>query len=110
MTSDRVTETEPVEGGSRKQSVFRIAEPVRAAHGADSATVLDILHGKLFCLNSVGSRVIELLKQRYSEAEMADQLAREFSIDQRIIEADQREFLLTLERHGLVFRCKDPLA
>ena len=42
--------------------MFRLSEQVRSTHNQDGAVVLDILHGQMFRLNLVGSRMLELLK------------------------------------------------
>lgn len=110
MISKHTVDIEVTEAGPEKRDSFRVPEHVRTAHGADGATVLDVLRGQMFHLNFAASRILELLKQGLAEAEIADQLARDFAIDPSEIERDLREFLLTLEGNRLVSRCGDPLA
>ena len=81
---------------------MRVAENVRSTHSQDGGIVLDILHGQMFRLNFVGSRILELLKQGCAEPAVAEQLAREFGIDRATAEADVREFVATLEKHHLL--------
>ncbi len=81
---------------------MRVAENVRSTYSQDGGIVLDILHGQMFRLNFVGSRILELLKQGSSESEIAEQLAREFGIDRTTAETDVREFVETLEKHHLL--------
>jgi len=80
----------------------RVAEYVRSTHSKDGGTVLDILHGQMFRLNFVGSKILELLEQGSAELEIAEQLAREFGIDRARAEMDVREFVETLEKHDLL--------
>jgi Coenzyme PQQ synthesis protein D (PqqD) len=82
--------------------IVRVAENVRSTHSQDGGVVLDILHGQMFRLNFVGSKILELLKQGCAEAEIAERLAREFGIDRATAEADVREFVETLEKHHLL--------
>jgi hypothetical protein len=82
--------------------MFRLSEQVRSMHGQDGAVVLDILHGQMFRLNLVGSRILELLKQSYTEAEIAEQISREFGVGREVVAVDLREFLAHLERHHLL--------
>jgi PqqD family protein of HPr-rel-A system len=82
--------------------IVRVAENVRSTHSQDGGIVLDILHGQMFRLNFVGSRILELLKQGSAEPEIAEQLAREFGIDRAAAEADVRQFVETLEKHHLL--------
>lgn len=102
MNSDRATDLAPAKPGRQNQNMFRVPEHVRTTHGADGATVLDILHGQIFRLNFVGSRILELLKQGSAEPEIAEQLAREFGIERVAAEADVGEFVETLEKHHLL--------
>lgn len=65
---------------------------------------MDILHGQMFRLNVVGSRMLELLKLDRTESQIADELSREFGATREIVAADLREFLAHLERHHLLER------
>lgn len=103
--SDRANEVVSPEQGRPEWNVFRVRENVRTAHGPDGATALDILHGQMFRLNPVGSRILEFLKQGSTEAEIAKQLAHEFGVEPATAEADVHEFIEVLEkRHGLIER------
>jgi hypothetical protein len=82
----------------------KLSAQVRSTHGQDGAVVLDILHGRMYRLNFVGSRMLELLKQDRTESQIVDELSREFGADREIVEADLREFLAHLARHHLVER------
>jgi hypothetical protein len=84
--------------------VVRVAENVRSTHSQDGGIVLDILHGQMFRLNFVGSRILELLQQSCAEPEIAEQLSHEFGIQQATAEADVREFVETIEKHHLLTR------
>lgn len=56
----------------------------------------------MFRLNLVGSRMFELLKLGYPESRIAEEISREFRADRETVEADVREFLSHLAKHGLV--------
>jgi len=106
MNSDRAEGRAPAE-----PELLKVPEHVRTTHGADGATVLDIVHGQMFRLNFVGSMILELSKQGIGQPEIAEQLAREFRIERIAAEADVREFVETLERHHLlVARDSDSLS
>ena len=81
---------------------MRVAENVRSTHSNDGGIVLDILHGQMFRLNFVGSKILALLEQGSAEPEIAEQLAREFGIERAAAEADVREFVEILEKHHLL--------
>jgi hypothetical protein len=82
--------------------MFRLSEQVRSTHNGDGAVVLDIRHGRMFCLNLVGSRMLELLKQGHTEKEIAETISQEFHVGREIIVSDLHEFLVHLEKHHLV--------
>jgi hypothetical protein len=84
--------------------VLKLDEEVRSTHNQDGAVVLDIRHGQMFRLNLVGSRMLELLKQGRSEAQIAQEVSREFGAPREIIESDLAEFLGHLEKHRLLTR------
>jgi hypothetical protein len=80
----------------------QVSQHIRSTHSDDGDIVLDILHGQMFRLNFVGSRILELLRKGSPEPEIAKQLAREFGVEQATAEADVREFVATLEKHHLL--------
>ena len=81
---------------------MKLSEHVRSTHSQDGAVVLDILHGQMFRLNVVGSRMLELLKQGMTEAQIADAISRDSGAPLEIVATDLREFLNHLERNHLL--------
>jgi hypothetical protein len=81
---------------------MKMSEHVRSTHSQDGAVVLDILHGQMFRLNVVGSRMLELLNEGHTEREIAEQLSQEFGVGREIVAADLQEFLAHLEKHHLL--------
>ena len=47
--------------------MFRISEEVRSAQTQDESILLNVHHGQMFCLNLVGSKILELLARGYDE-------------------------------------------
>jgi Coenzyme PQQ synthesis protein D (PqqD) len=82
--------------------MFRLREQVRSTHNQDGAVVLDILHGQMFRMNMVGSRMLELLKQGHNETEIAEQVSQEFSVGREVVASDLCEFLAHLEKNHLL--------
>ncbi len=82
--------------------MYRVLENVRSTHSADGAVVLDIRQGQLFSLNVVGSRMLELMKDRLSEAAIVNQIAREFSVTAEIVEDDFQHFIRELKQLQLL--------
>jgi hypothetical protein len=82
--------------------MVQVSEHVRKTHSPDGGIVLDILHGQMFRLNFVGSKILELLEQQVTPALIAQEIAVTFGISAEIAERDVREFLETLEKHHLI--------
>jgi len=80
----------------------KLSAQVRSAHNQDGAVVLDILHGEMFRLNFVGSRMLELLKQGRTEIQVTEELSDEFRVARETVAADLQEFLAHLEKHHLL--------
>lgn len=82
--------------------MLKIPDGIRSTHNLDGGTVLDIRHGQMFRLNPVGSRILDLLARGHDEPRISEEISREFGVTLGIIEADVREFILTLQKHRLL--------
>jgi hypothetical protein len=81
---------------------LKLSAQVRSTHNQDGAVVLDIRQGQMFRLNLVGSRMLELLKQGCSEAQIAAEIGAQFAVSPETVAADLNEFLSYLEKHRLL--------
>jgi len=81
---------------------MKLSEHVRSTHSQDGAIVLDILHGRMFQLNLVGSRMLELLTQGMTEAQIADAISGDSGAPREVVATDLKEFLNHLERNHLL--------
>jgi hypothetical protein len=81
---------------------MKLSEHVRSTHNQHGAVVLEILHGQMFRLNLVGSRMLELLKQGHTEPQIVDAISSDTGAPREIVETDLREFLAHLEKHHLL--------
>jgi len=82
--------------------MFRVSEYVRKTSSEDGGIVLDVKHGRMFGLNIVGSRILELLEQQLTPTQIAQEIAAIFGVTADIADRDVREFLETLEKHQLI--------
>lgn len=64
--------------------------------------MLDIHHGQMFCLNVVGSKIIELLERGLDEAQIAEQVSSAFAADIDTVRADVRDFIDVLNKHHIL--------
>lgn len=81
---------------------MKLSAQLRATHNQDGAVVLDILHGRMFQLNLVGSRMLEFLRQGASESQIVEEISRLFRVPQETVATDFREFVAHLETHHLL--------
>jgi hypothetical protein len=91
-----------IETVRKRRFRMKLSEHVRSTHSQDGSVVLDILHGQMFRLNFVGSRMLELLKQGRTETQIADELSQEFGTARETIADDLQEFLAHLQKHHLL--------
>jgi Coenzyme PQQ synthesis protein D (PqqD) len=85
-----------------EDAMFRVSEYLRKTSSEDGGIVLDVKHGRMFGLNIVGSRILELLEQQHTPAQIAQEIAVTFGVTTDIADRDVREFLETLEKHHLI--------
>ena len=82
--------------------MVRVSEHVRKTHSPDGGIVLDVMHGRMFGLNLVGSKILELLERQTTPTLIAQEIAQTFGVSAEIAERDVREFVETLEKHHLI--------
>jgi len=82
--------------------MHKVSDGVRSTHSSKGGVVLDIRHGRIFNLNLVGSRILELLKSGHSESAIAGSIECEFGIGLATAQTDVREFLQVLMQHDLI--------
>jgi Coenzyme PQQ synthesis protein D (PqqD) len=76
--------------------MIKILEHIRSNQNEDGSVVLDVCRGKMYSLNPVASRILELLSQGLDEAQIKSEISRQFSVAMDIIDKDVDEFLLKL--------------
>jgi len=82
--------------------MYRVAEDIRSTHSQDGAIVLDIRHGKMFNLNFVGSRILELIKTGATELAIVDEISQKFGVTRDVAENDVRQFIESMKQHHLL--------
>ena len=82
--------------------MYEVSAGVRSTRNEDGGIVLDIDHGQMFRLNPVGALILQLLGNGCAEAEIAQEIARQYNTSEETVLADIREFLQSLEEHKLV--------
>ena len=85
-----------------QDQIMKISEHIRSNRNEDGSVVLDVLRGKMYGLNPVASRILELLGQGLDETQVKAELSRQFSVDVDTIDKDVDEFLLKLAALGVL--------
>jgi len=84
------------------QPMFRISNDVHSTQTQDGSILLDVHHGEMFCLNLVGSKILELLQCEYDETRIAEEISKSYGVAKDIASRDVREFLDALYRHHIL--------
>ena len=82
----------------RQQEVLKALEAGEDVD--DSGTVILLLSGMMHQLNLVGGMIWQQCDGLKGSAEIAEELAREFSVDKEEVEADVEEFVADLVERG----------
>lgn len=81
---------------------FRPSPAVRASISDDGLVLLDLAGGLVLSSNVIGGRIWELIGQRRTPAEIARQLAVEYSVSNERTDADVTVFIAALLARGIV--------
>ncbi len=81
---------------------IRISENLRVTRSPDGGVILDVKVGRMFRVNLVGSKIIELLEQRHSPDGIARDIASTFTISEEVARRDVREFIEILQTFNLI--------
>ena len=80
----------------------RISDAIRHTQTKDGGIVLDILHGEIFCLNSIGSSILKLLDEGCDEAHIANEISHAYGVSIETARTDVDEFIEALKQHHIL--------
>ena len=83
-------------------TTFRVAERQLSSGLGSDTIVLDANKGFYWSLNSVGSRIWELVQEPRSFGEIVDTLLEEYEVSRETCEAEVRDLLAKMQENGLV--------
>ena len=58
--------------------MLNTSDTVRSTQTIDGRILLDVRHGRMFSVNAVGSKILELLEQGQDEPRIADEISRAY--------------------------------
>ncbi len=82
--------------------MFTISDAIRRTQTVDGGILLDVHHGQMFCLNVVGSKILELIQRGYDEPQIADEISRDYGASREVVRADVLDFIETLHKHHIL--------
>jgi hypothetical protein len=87
---------------------MKVSKSVRACHNQDGAVLLDVAEGKIYGLNPVASRIVELIEEGRSEQQIAFVISQEFSAELSVVLKDVQRLLKELARYKLLVKNGQP--
>lgn len=82
--------------------MFRISDTIRRTQSVDGGILLDVHHGQMFCVNVVGSKILELMQRGCDESQIADEISRDYGASREVVRADVLEFIEALHKHHIL--------
>jgi hypothetical protein len=82
--------------------MLAISSSVRTTRTPDGAILLDVERGQMFCVNPIGSQILELLATGSDEAQIAAHLSASYGVDIDTVRVDVRDFLQTLNQQRIL--------
>ena len=90
-----------------KWPTYRLSDGIRNTSSQDGGTVLDVDRSRIFRVNAVGVSILDCLRQRWSEAEIAAHIAHRYRVNEETARTDVHEFLESLKKHNLIHTTKE---
>ena len=82
--------------------MFRISQTIRRSKTPDGGILLDLQHGQMFSVNVLGAKILELMEQGRDEAEIANQISRDYGASREVVRADVTGFIEALREHHIL--------
>jgi hypothetical protein len=82
--------------------MFQVSSTVRRTKTEDGGVLLDVRRGRIFSLNVVGFRILELLEKGFDTPQIASEVSKTYGMDLETVRADVREFIEVLYKHHIL--------
>jgi hypothetical protein len=82
-----------------------ISSSIRRTQTPDGGILLDIERGQMFCLNSIGSKILDLLEEGHNEGRIAEQISAAYGTDIETVRMDVHDFLESLNQQHILKQC-----
>jgi hypothetical protein len=82
--------------------MYRACNHIRTSYQQDGAIVLDVIRGKIYGLNPVGSRMLRLLEAGRDGPSIVSEISRDFEMNQDLVRQDLQQFVDNLIQQQLL--------
>ncbi len=82
--------------------IFVVSPDAAESAVGDETVILHLVNGTYYGLDSVGTRIWAMLKDRVAPRDICRRLADEYEVELPTVEADARIFLSDLDAQGIV--------
>jgi Coenzyme PQQ synthesis protein D (PqqD) len=82
--------------------MLNTSDTVRSTQSIDGRILLDVRHGRMFTVNPVGSKILELLDQGQDETRIVDEISRAYGMNIEVVRPDVHDFIEALYKHHIV--------
>lgn len=82
--------------------MFRLSDPIRRTTTPDGGILLDVHHGHMFCLNVIGSKILELMQEGYDQAQITLEISKTYGVAIETVRADVAEFVENLHKNHIL--------
>lgn len=83
-------------------AMFKVSDNIRRTATPDGGILLDVHHGKMFCLNVLGASILELMQQGYDQPQIAEAISKKYGVGLDKVRADVAEFIEDLQKHHIL--------
>jgi hypothetical protein len=82
--------------------MFTTSSTVRSAQSEEGRILLDLLDGRIFSVNAVGAKILDLVERGLDEPQIVDEIIRFYAVDLEAARPHVHDFLHTLCQYGVV--------
>lgn len=82
--------------------MFKVSDSIRRTATPDGGILLDVHHGKMFCLNVLGASILELMQQGYDQPQIAEEISKKYGVGLDKVRGDVAEFIEDLQKHHIL--------
>ena len=82
--------------------MLNASDTIRSKQTEDGRIVLDICRGQIFCLNVVGSKILEMIEHGWDELRIAEEISRAYATSIEVVRPDVHDFIEALRKHQIV--------